>query len=658
MRKLKLYILSVCMLAVVGLSGWASPTAVNASENSPKIIELAGKSTMLLDNGSIWSMIDGERLILTPGNVTSISTYSSFDGLGVTGDGKLVKWSVGKAPHLVDGETGVKQAEGGYWLKTDGTVWNSGGLVKKLSGIGLIGYGEKQLAAVSNAGDVLLQDPYKPDLFNKLSSITDAGSVKDLAVNDRQVALLYESGKVVLYNTYDFDDNGKLIPFTVTQDAVHITFAEGTGLHPTDALLVTRKDGTVWTTGNYSDRAKLTERVNGLSQIAKTSVLKDLEHFYAMRVDGSWVLYDEGEVSEIEVPRVNRVNVSVSDPNPYIGDSINLYVQEIYSNGAEIKVQPNQANIKVQEPHLLLKNPDGTFEVKGVGKIELTVSSGELTETVTIYASLRNNIKYAKLINGIVYVPVKPVFQALGGTVTAVEGGVEVAIGDTALSLKTNQLLAQKNGGTITLKAVPVKDKQLGLMVPASLLNEAVGAGVAWNSQWKQAEITFGQAKMTVVSSETAGLVKKAAQGNLAKFIGKSYWVNYFQGWERFSKVTVTDIEPLDSGEFVVVFKSNSGKKLESYPMASSHVTELFSDESSFFNFDPYKKYKWSSTVWNQIKAGQISIGMTKEQVVMSWGDPVSKDVRGVEGKTLETWVYSNYDIVSFIDGKLTVILT
>ena len=69
---------------------------------------------------------------------------------------------------------------------------------------------------------------------------------------------------------------------------------------------------------------------------------------------------------------------------------------------------------------------------------------------------------------------------------------------------------------------------------------------------------------MTVVSSETAGLIKSDA-GGLVKFIGRTYWVNDFEDLERFSKLTVTDILPDDKGEFNVIFKTASGKTVKSY---------------------------------------------------------------------------------------------
>ncbi|MGV2805245.1 copper amine oxidase, partial [Clostridium perfringens] len=189
-------------------------------------------------------------------------------------------------------------------------------------------------------------------------------------------------------------------------------------------------------------------------------------------------------------------------------------------------------------------------------------------------------------------------------------------------------------------------------------LSDGLGAKISWDTKWKQANISFGSdAEMTIVSNETAGLIKKAMQGSLVKFIGRTYWVNDFEDLERFSKLSVTDILPDDKGEFNVIFKTASGKTVKSYPMRSSEVLQLFADRSSLLNYDPYQKYKWSASVWKQIKAGQVSLGMTKEQVQLSWGNPAAKDITTGGGKTIETWGYSNFDIVSFVNGKVILIM-
>ncbi|GAF06392.1 stalk domain-containing protein [Paenibacillus pini] len=625
-----------------------------AAESFPQIKDMVGKNTFLMDDGSMWSLIDGSRKIHTPGNMAAV-IGNEHGGLGINSDGKLIQWDIGNAPHIVEGQTGVKQVTNYYWLKTDGTVWTSTGKEKKnLTNIALIACEDKTFAALSKNGDVLFEDPYKPGVFKKLGAITDASSVTSITVYDNsRVALLYDSGKVVVYETFNFDDHGVIIPVTVADDAVHITYTEG---NPTPALVVTRKDGTVWTTGNYKDRWKLANQVSGLSQIVKTAVATDTEHFYAMHSDGSWVLFSEGDTKQVDAPRIKDLAVSISNQKSFVGDSLKVDIQETYTNGAKIKVPINQANITMDKPYLLSLQPSGNLKVLAVGQTQVTVTSSGLSKTLKVSGSHRTNLKYAKQVNGVIFVPAKSVIEALGGIVSVSDGGFNVKFGETTMNFRAGDLNATLNGNAIQLKAAPIADKN-GMLIPSALLTDALGASTQWETKWKQAVISIGDARMTIVSTDTAALIKKAVQGSLIQYIGKTYWVNYFEQWDRFSKVTVTDIMPNDAGEFIVIFKTSSGQTRKSYSMSSSSVMQIFSGDSDFLNYDPYKKYNWSSSIWNQIKAGKVSLGMTKEQVQFSWGGPAAKSITQTNGVKIETWVYSNFDTVAFVNGKVNFII-
>lgn len=655
--KRTLYVLVLfSMLAGLGFAGTTQDIA-SADGAELRIQDIAGRNTYLMSDGSMWSLIDGRHAIRTPGTVAAISGYE-YGGIGMTQEGRLVEWDIGKGPQVVPGTSGVKQIAGSYWLKSDGTVWAGDEKAKNLSGILLIANADQEFAALSSNGELLLQDNYKEGQFKKLGIVENPAAVKSMTVHSGRVALLYDNGDVVVYETSNFDDNGRIIPVTVAQNAAHIVYASS---EPTDLLIVTLQDGTVWTTGEYKDRWKLKEQITGLSGIVKTSIYgdaKDLsEGFYAQRGDGSWVHHKDGQNKNIDVPVVKSLSVAISDATPYVGESLEVSIQETYTNGAKIKVPVKDAGIDIEKPYLLSMQKNGTLKSAGVGKTQITVTSGGQSKSVTVSSSLRNNLKYAKQVNGNVMVPAKSVIQALGGTYSAKNGSVEAKFGQTLLSFKAGSNQAKLNESTIRLKAAPVNDKG-ELLIPASVLSDALGAKTSWDAKWKQAQISLGaDAAMTVVSSETAGLIKKAMQGNLVKYIGRTYWVNEFEDLERFSKLTVTDILPDDKGEFNVIFKSASGKTVKSYPMRSSEVTQLFADRSSLLTYDPYKKYKWSASVWKQIKAGQVSLGMTKEQVQLSWGNPAAKDITSGGGKTIETWGYSNFNIVSFVNGKAILIM-
>lgn len=655
--KRTLYVLVLfSMLAGLGFAGTTQDVA-SADGAELRIQDIAGRNTYLMSDGSMWSLIDGRHAIRTPGNVAAISGYE-YGGIGMTQEGRLVEWDIGKGPQVVPGTSGVKQIAGSYWLKSDGTVWAGDEKAKNLSGISLIANADQEFAALSSNGELLLQDNYKKGQFKKLGIVENPAAVKSMTVHSGRVALLHDNGDVVVYETSNFDDNGRIIPVTVAQNAAHIVYASS---EPTDLLMVTLQDGTVWTTGEYKDRWKLKEQITGLSGIVKTSIYgdaKDLsEGFYAQRSDGSWVHHKEGQNKNIDVPVVKSLSVAISDATPYVGESLEVSIQETYTNGAKIKVPVKDAGIDIEKPYLLSMQKNGMLKSAGVGKTQITVTSGGQSKSVTVSASLRNNLKYAKQVNGNVMVPAKSVIQALGGTYSAKNGSVEAKFGQTLLSFKAGSNQAKLNESTIRLKAAPVNDKG-ELLIPASVLSDALGAKTSWDAKWKQAQISLGaDAAMTVVSSETAGLIKKAMQGNLVKYIGRTYWVNEFEDLERFSKLTVTDILPDDKGEFNVIFKSASGKTVKSYPMRSSEVTQLFADRSSLLTYDPYKKHKWSASVWMQIKAGQVSLGMTKEQVQLSWGNPAAKEITSGGGKTIETWGYSNFNIVSFVNGKAILIM-
>ncbi|MFC5470265.1 stalk domain-containing protein [Cohnella suwonensis] len=653
MRKIFQTIVAACVWMSIAFAGQAiSANHAFAEGGEPQIENIIGKQTYLLSDGTLWSMIDGYRMIRSPGNLAAISGDEYF-GLGMTKDGQLVEWGVSSGPRPVDGQTGLLQLVDDYWLKTDGTVWNRGGKRKGLDGVALIGYGGKKFAALKQNGELLYLNEYNSDKYMKIATIPDASAVVSLTVYDSRIVLLYANGTVIEYDTWNFDDNLRIPAVTVAQDAVHIAI---TGANPTDIMFVTRRDGSVWLTGDYKKRWVLDRQVTGLGNVVKTVVMEDADHFYAKRTDGTWVFYDDGEVKPVDIPRVQSAEVTVSESKPDVGDIIVVGIQEKYTNNSQIKVVPSPANMTIDKPYLLQIQPDGKLKTMGVGQARLTVTTGGISKTLTISISLRNNLKYAKQEKGIVYLPAKAVIQALGGTLTSSGGVLTAKIGETTLSFKTGDINGTLNGEPVKLKTAPLADKS-DTLIPASLITEAVGASVAWDAKWKTAVVAFGDARLTVVSSETAALVKKAMQGSLVKYIGKSYWVNGFQDWDRFSKVTVTDIVPDELGDFVIVFKSATGKMLKSYSMPSSYVTEILTDEGYFFGYDPKKKYAWSASIWNQIKAGKVSLGMTKDQVRLSWGNPAGRSVTTAVGKTIETWVFSDFSTVAFVNGKATLIL-
>ncbi|WP_040952629.1 copper amine oxidase N-terminal domain-containing protein [Gorillibacterium massiliense] len=644
MKKALYLLLSFSLLFCLS-SGFEKSYA--AQDDTPQIKDIVSENRMLMDDGSVW--LRGNETKHYYGNLSSISDY-----YGVTNDGKLVMLVDKAVPKIVEGQTGVMQVVGNFWLKGDGTVWNQAGQVKTIKDVLLLGYAYPHAVALTKNGDIFFLDSYnREDPSNRLN-VSDPASVISIAISGYKVVLLYKNGNVVVYDPYHLDDKMRTLPVTIVQDAVHVTY-----LHSitADTVMITKKDGSVWRTGVYEwDTTELTQ-LPQLSQIVKTTgEFDDNDQFYAQKSDGSWLFYNKGEVTPVNAPYVKTLDVSISNLKPYLSDNLDINTLETYSNDAKFKIPATDLEVTIDKPYLLKLQSDGKLKVLGVGQSKVTVSYSGFTKTFTVASSSRENQKYSKLVNGVIFLPIKPVFQALGGTVTAKDGAFDIKLGDTTLSMKTGDKNAKLNGKAIVLKAAPIVDKG-DVLFPASLLTDSFGATVKWDSTKKQANISFGAATMTVVSSETASILKKLAQGSLAQYIGKTYWVNYYEGWERFSKVTISDIIPDETGYFIIEFKTSSGKIVKSYSMSSDNVKYLFADSSVFFTYDPYKKYNWSQAIWNQIKAEQISIGMTKDQVRLSWGSPASTSTSTSNGNTIEVWVYSNFDTVSFVNGKVYLII-
>jgi hypothetical protein len=78
------------------------------------------------------------------------------------------------------------------------------------------------------------------------------------------------------------------------------------------------------------------------------------------------------------------------------------------------------------------------------------------------------------------------------------------------------------------------------------------------------------------------------------------------------------------------------------------------------YTYEEIKHYPLDVQEW--IMKGEISLGMTQQQVRYAWGAPYSiKILESIDGKAREEWVYSTMGvfgtrIVVFIEGKVVYI--
>ncbi len=141
------------------------------------------------------------------------------------------------------------------------------------------------------------------------------------------------------------------------------------------------------------------------------------------------------------------------------------------------------------------------------------------------------------------------------------------------------------NGKEITLNQ-PVQVLNGSNVFPAALLTKASIAKLEWDNKYKKMKIYVGKATLTVNSAETAAIEKKEKQGTLAQYINKTYWVNRYGNWERFMKLTVTDIVPVADNNFNIVFKGSNGKTYSIDYLLRDIVSSTLQDQDLFLSYD------------------------------------------------------------------------
>ena len=75
--------------------------------------------------------------------------------------------------------------------------------------------------------------------------------------------------------------------------------------------------------------------------------------------------------------------------------------------------------------------------------------------------------------------------------------------------------------------------------------------------------------------------------------------------------------------------------------------------EDTFLETDPRKTYAWSPIVWSAIENKEVFIGMTAQQVRMSWGDP--KEIVTLSSiDHQEKWLYDRRYILFLKNGRVS----
>ncbi|NPV91357.1 MAG: hypothetical protein HPY50_11370 [Firmicutes bacterium] len=98
------------------------------------------------------------------------------------------------------------------------------------------------------------------------------------------------------------------------------------------------------------------------------------------------------------------------------------------------------------------------------------------------------------LVDGRVFVPIRAIVEAMGGTVgyTAAEKKVSITLGSTAIDLWIGQTTARVNGVMKNLDVAPYISDTGRTMLPLRFVTENLGCQVAWESATQKVTITYG----------------------------------------------------------------------------------------------------------------------------------------------------------------------
>jgi hypothetical protein len=163
-----------------------------------------------------------------------------------------------------------------------------------------------------------------------------------------------------------------------------------------------------------------------------------------------------------------------------------------------------------------------------------------------------------------------------------------------------------------------------------------------------------------------------------AQYAGKTLWyadttlrtydadtgkVDFITIKKKYRPVTVTRVLVGESNDAPVRFVVKTDDGIEGYvdlaisgtnADASLVAYHRFADH--FLTEDPRITYKWPEDVWKAIEQGEVFIGMTQRQVLLSKGRPSKINTTESATGMSEQWVYGRSIYLHFNNGVLTVI--
>lgn len=190
-----------------------------------------------------------------------------------------------------------------------------------------------------------------------------------------------------------------------------------------------------------------------------------------------------------------------------------------------------------------------------------------------------------------------------------------------------------------------------------------------WEIQLETGEMVYVQAfdsDRNDLSFYLPGLYFMDDYNEAKEKIGKFVWINQNRGKTMVKQRLITEdsnvsyaLDHLEKVKVIDVFTKSLGHSYGSNPFflklqkSTGEVGFIGYNSDNYFGIDPVDP-SWDKSILETIKQQKIRLGMTREQVLLSWGKPKDVNTTVTLYGTKEEWIYDKKKYLYFEDNKLT----
>ncbi|MBP1991615.1 stalk domain-containing protein [Paenibacillus eucommiae] len=242
--------------------------------------------------------------------------------------------------------------------------------------------------------------------------------------------------------------------------------------------------------------------------------------------------------------------------------------------------------------------------------------------------------------NNVVYVPLWALLGKVKLSAEQVDGFLKINHPKQVILVGSNSNLSatvsQNQDWHYNRMEYPIISENYVMYAPVSFLIKELDIKAAWGSD-RRIDLTAGDLSKDIdwstniqVQVQITKLTTDIAAENIWKKYAKSLWSSRdlpYPGNERFyqyEKLTLIDYNGLNA----TLSNGSTTIKFTFYSLDSL--------TSSFYTKDLLADFNWSKDIKDSIRREKVRIGMTKEQVYYSWGEPDNLNAYD----SMEQWVY------------------